>query len=296
MRVAFTSDLHIDITAQNRKLLPYLAEEIERLSPDALVLAGDIANTLSGWDVALQAFQPLAIMKFIVPGNHDIWIESKRALERAQDSTWKYNVGLPTSAARHGFHYLPQRPLVVGDVWFVGSLGWYDYSFRDERLEGIVSTREYEKGAFGSDIWNDSRYAAWLREPNSSNWRIRKLRLSNLQICSLILAALQWDLEQIPSEITKIAVTLHTSPFLNCIERKDVPDFFDAYEGCTRLGEILGRCATRRAVTVISGHRHKRLDITEHGVRVVRSPVGYLNDFQGDYRAKAAEVIGLIDL
>ena len=72
MRVAFTSDLHIDITAQNRKLLPYLAEEIERLSPDALVLAGDIANTLSDWDVALQAFQPLAIMKFIVPGNHDI--------------------------------------------------------------------------------------------------------------------------------------------------------------------------------------------------------------------------------
>src|SRR6516164_4976965 len=61
MRVAFTSDLHIDITAQNRKLLPYLAEEIERLSPDALVLAGDIANTLSGWDVALQAFQPTAV-------------------------------------------------------------------------------------------------------------------------------------------------------------------------------------------------------------------------------------------
>ena len=75
-----------------------------------------------------------------------------------------------------------------------------------------------------------------------------------------------------------------------------MPDFFDAYEGCTRVGEVLGRCATRRAVTVISGHRHKSLDILEDGVRVVRSPVGYLNDFQGDYRAKAAEVIGLIDL
>jgi predicted MPP superfamily phosphohydrolase len=116
MRVAFTSDLHIDITAHNRELLPYLVEEIERLSPDALVLAGDIANKLSGWDVALEAFRPLGIMKFIVPGNHDIWIESKRALERAQDSTWKYNVALPASAVRHGFHYLPQHPLLVGDL------------------------------------------------------------------------------------------------------------------------------------------------------------------------------------
>src|SRR5215470_8522478 len=93
MKVAFTSDLHIDITSHNRKLLPYLAEEIERISPDALVLAGDIANTLSDWDVALEAFQHLAFMKFIAPGNHDIWIESKRALERGLDSTWKYNVG-----------------------------------------------------------------------------------------------------------------------------------------------------------------------------------------------------------
>ena len=203
MKVAFTSDLHIDITSHNRKLLPYLAEEIERISPDALVLAGDIANTLSDWDVALEAFQHLAFMKFIAPGNHDIWIESKRALERGLDSTWKYNVGLPASAARHGFHYLPHHPLIVGDLWFVGSLGWYDYSFRDERLEGVVSTHEYKQGAFGSDIWNDSRYAAWLREPNSSNWRTRKLRLSDFQICSLMVASLQRDLEHVPSEIYK---------------------------------------------------------------------------------------------
>ena len=119
MRVAFTSDLHIDITAHNRELLPYLVEEIERLSPDALILAGDIANTLSGWDFALEAFRRLGIMKFVVPGNHDIWIESKRALRRAQDSTWKYDVALPASAARHGFHYLPQHPVLIGDVWFV---------------------------------------------------------------------------------------------------------------------------------------------------------------------------------
>jgi 3',5'-cyclic AMP phosphodiesterase CpdA len=296
MRVAFTSDLHIDITAHNRKLLPYLADEIERLSPDALVLAGDIANTLLGWEFALQAFGRLGIMKLIVPGNHDIWIESKRAFEKSRDSTWKYNVALPASCARHGFHYLPQHPLLAGDVWFVGSLGWYDYSFRDERLEGSIGIRDYERGAYELNIWNDSRYAVWLRDPNSSNWRIRKLRLRDSEICSLMVASLERDLERIPPDIAKVVVALHTSPFLSCIERKRLPDFFDAYEGCTRVGEVLARCATRRAVTVISGHRHKALNITEQGVRVIRSPVGYLNEFQGDYRAKATEVIGLLDL
>ena len=295
MRLAYTSDLHIDITTANRNLLPYLADEIERISPDALVLAGDIANTLAGWDVALNAFQRLSMPKFIIPGNHDVWIESKRALERAHDSAWKHNVALPECAARHGFHYLPQHPVSVGDIWFVGSIGWYDYSLCDERLQN-VSTREYERGIFDSNIWNDSRFAVWLRNPNSPDWRTRKLRLSHTEIFSLILESLQQDLDQIPSGASKVAVALHTAPFVSCIERKPKPDFFDAYEGSQQLGELLTRLAASRPITVISGHRHKPLDITENGIRVLRSPVGYLNNFQGDYRAKAAEVIGSIEL
>lgn len=59
---------------------------------------------------------------------------------------------------------------------------------------------------------------------------MRKLSLSDLQICSLMVASLQRDLEQISSEITKVAVALHTSPLLSCIDRKQVPDFFDAYD------------------------------------------------------------------
>ncbi len=49
-------------------------------------------------------------------------------------------------------------------------------------------------------------------------------------------------------------------------------------------------------VTVISGHRHKHLDIIEKNVRVVRSPVGYLEGFKGDLRQKAIETVGGIDL
>jgi 3',5'-cyclic AMP phosphodiesterase CpdA len=38
MRIAVTSDLHYDVTPQNRKLVRHLVEEVARLAPDALVL------------------------------------------------------------------------------------------------------------------------------------------------------------------------------------------------------------------------------------------------------------------
>jgi len=148
MRIAFTSDLHCDVTAQNRKLLPYLVDQMAQLAPDAVVLAGDIANTLIGWHETLRLFQPLAVPKLIVPGNHDIWIESKSALRRSQDSAWKYNVALPAIAAEYGCHYLPNDPVVLDGVGFVGSLGWYDYSLRDRRLDGVVGIRQYDEGVF----------------------------------------------------------------------------------------------------------------------------------------------------
>ena len=71
MRIAVTSDLHYDITPQNHILLPYLVDEVRRQSPDALVLGGDLANSLAGWSEVLEHFGPLEMLKLVVPGNHD---------------------------------------------------------------------------------------------------------------------------------------------------------------------------------------------------------------------------------
>jgi len=72
MNIAFTSDIHSDITETNCALLPFLAAEVERRSPDVLVLGGDIANTLDGWRDALSAFQAVTAPRLIVPGNDDV--------------------------------------------------------------------------------------------------------------------------------------------------------------------------------------------------------------------------------
>ena len=70
-----------------------------------------------------------------MPGNHDLWVESKRALRRGHDSWHKYRTGIPDVCARRGFRYLVGAPLALGGVGFAGSVGWYDYSLGDPRLE-----------------------------------------------------------------------------------------------------------------------------------------------------------------
>ena len=212
MRIAFTSDLHVDITPQNQKLLPYLAEEFRRLEPDVIVLAGDIANTLGGWEEGLKHFRAINVRKLIIPGNHDVWIESMNALKRGQDSAWKYQTALPEYAARFGFHYLPSQPMVLGDIGFAGSLGWYDYSLRDKRLDSVLSESIYERAQFPEGEWNDVRKAAWLRDPYSGNWKRRRLRVSDVEVCEKMRSELSRDLEKIREQASTLVVAIHTTP------------------------------------------------------------------------------------
>jgi hypothetical protein len=112
-------------------------------------------------------------------------------------------------AAEHGFHYLPGSPLITEEVGFTGSLGWYDYSLRDPRLDGSIGNREYAEGTFRDSDgrtmgWNDTWKAAWLRNLNSEDWRQRRSRLANGEVLDRVAATLHQDLEQIAGRVTKL--------------------------------------------------------------------------------------------
>src|SRR5262245_44688652 len=68
-------------------------------------------------------------------------------------TSWKHDIALRGIAAEHGFHYLPGSPLIIGAVGFAGSLGWYDYSLRDPRLDGAIGRHQYEEGTFNRLQW-----------------------------------------------------------------------------------------------------------------------------------------------
>lgn len=299
LSVAFLSDLHCDITPANRTLLGHLRDAVERVAPDVLALVGDLANDLDGWTEALESFSTLPCRKLVAPGNHDVWVESKTAVRQRKDSWWKHDVALSAAASRCDFHYLPGAPRVIDDVAFAGSLGWYDYSLRDPRLEQVYTMRDYDAGEFRDPrhrqgIWNDVTAAAWLRDPEASDWRRRRQESSAREVFEKLLALLQSDIRAIPDNARCLVALVHTNPFVECLSRGDEPDPFDAYEGSERIGRLLAEQARNRPVYCLCGHRHRKLDLRIHGVRVLRSPVGYLENFEGDHAELARNVVGTL--
>lgn len=119
MRVFALSDVHVDYD-ENARWVRALSES--DYSDDALVLAGDIADSLQllGWclEMLTRRFRVVAY----VPGNHDLWVAggspSGTSLQKFEDvRAIAFECGALTSMyVRNGLAIVPL-------------LSWYDYSF-----------------------------------------------------------------------------------------------------------------------------------------------------------------------
>jgi hypothetical protein len=115
----------------------------------------------------------------------------------------------------------------------------------------------YARGTFDEGEWNDSKYAVWLKTPNSHNWKKRLTKFGNNKVFELLFNELKAVVQQIPESVEKLLIVLHTAPFKECILLKAVPCPFDAYEGSVRIGEFINNVSKGRNVSAICGHRHK---------------------------------------
>jgi predicted phosphohydrolase len=297
VKIAYTSDIHIDYSPINRRLLPYLVLRIAALNPDVFVLAGDVANTLACMNDALAPFEQLDCLKVMVPGNHDVWTESNRQVRKGHDSFYKYREAIPEICRRHGFVCPVASPHMAGDIAVVGNIGWYDYSLQDARLSSNYDRNDYDRGTFGSAVWNDKRYAVWLARPGVEGWRQRRLTLSNDAVFARHFGDLRSAVQQIPAGVEKALLVLHTAPFSECITPKAQPSPFDAYQGSAAIGDFIETVvAVDRQVHIICGHRHEPLFLERGSVRVYRSPVVYLAGVDIDYAATAAQAIGEFEM
>ncbi len=136
MKIVALADLHYNIS-RCREHVQAQARTVCKNGADVLLIAGDTASTdLQFFEEALELFKTFPGRKLLVPGNHDIWVLA------AGDSRKRYEYELPQICRRHGFEYLDADPVVIEGTAFVGTIGWYDYSFRDESLG--VPARFYE--------------------------------------------------------------------------------------------------------------------------------------------------------
>lgn len=235
VRILLTSDLHgceplfFDPAEQRRKI-QRLAEEAPHLDADVMIIAGDITDgEREEYRQCLRPFVTFTGPKLVVAGNHDVGFEPPNA---RPDSL------LHAYFAENGFHYLDDRPLVLGSVAFVGNMGWYDGSFPP----GGARIR--------ADAQTDAAQAAF------DTSALPGVEAQNVQATRQLLARLDSDIRGLPPSVETIVAVTHHVPLLEALDPHHPHAWMQPIMGSQSIGEAL--LAHPKVSHCLYGHSHER--------------------------------------
>lgn len=222
MRLLVTADLHYGLRDAGDASTRELAQRICASDADALVLAGDNASMEPElFAECFRLFEGFRGRKLTICGNHDLW-------SRNGDSLSIYHERFASWAGEAGFECLEGSPVIIGNVGLVGTVGWYDYSFRDETLG--IEERFYEQ-KFHPRLarWNDGQFI--------------KMPLSDAEFSELVTERLVSSIQGVYEQVETIVAVTHMLAFDCMIVHKRVAawDFCSAFMGSRTLGETLLR-------------------------------------------------------
>lgn len=261
MKILITADLHYNIT-RSREPVERLAGRACQQGGDALVLLGDTAGEdLEPFAQCLALFAEFPGRKFLVPGNHCLWTPPD-----GPDSLARYHEVIPAVAADADFAVLDHAPAILGGVGLVGSIGWYDYSLREESL-GIPLPFYLAKASPGAaeyygmdELVADHRDLLTERHMRMGvRWRDGqrvRLGMSDEEFTARCDARLGEQLAALAPRCEQIVAMMHHLPFRQLVpqHRPDRFAFAAAYLGADRLGQTLLDCP--KVSHVYCGHSH----------------------------------------
>lgn len=234
----FASDLHFGVNRRGDASCRQLAAGVlARARPDdVLLLGGDLGVDDVSFGGCLELFAGFPGRRFAIAGNHDVWVTG-------EGDSWARYRGLSALMKERGFHPLEDEPAVVGEVGLVGSLAWYDYSFRDDigvPLEHYRQKCDPESGV----IWSDARFVKWsFSDEEMTEWQLTRLgeHLKQLQ------------------GVRSMVALLHHVPTKQLLvhPRWMVPRrwrFANAFLGSERFARLLSGVTALRHV--VNGHIH----------------------------------------
>lgn len=281
MRILVTADLHYNIARSKASTLQ-LAQDACRHGGDALLLLGDTAGAdLRPFAQALDLFRDFPGRKLLVPGNHCIWCQG------LEDSIDRYRRILPQLAHEHGFELLDHQPVILGDVGLVGSIGWYDYTFRDPTLNlplGFYRAKISPGAAqyLGRQDILDAHANELL--PGQGEFFVRwmdgqfvRLGMTDEEFTSQLAQTLQRQLEELSPKVQRIVVGMHHLPFGQLVPRgrPDKFAFAAAYMGAAVFGQVLMKFP--KVTHVYCGHSHWPHQLVLDGKTVVSIGSTYIH-------------------
>ena len=236
----FVSDLHYGLNergdAATEALAKYVANHAR--ANDVLCLLGDIGSNQTTFRRCLELFEGFRGAKCGIAGNHDIWVrDGEDSYDRLRETSETF--------ATCGFHPLEDNPLELGRLGIVGTIGWYDGSFREDI--GIPDGDYERKICRRLNIsWADGQHVRWSHSDGT--------------FTDLTSRKLEEHLNRLPATSTVVCCTHHLpTRHLLFHPRWLVPKrwrFANTFLGSERYGEILRE--DPRVRLSMSGHIHAR--------------------------------------
>ncbi len=256
MRVCCLGDMHY---AGSSRELEEIARRVERVcrGTDAVVVVGDVTASGNLADLGLVVETLVYVAQgrpvLVLPGNHDIYVVA----ERDGDTDSLRKLELFNRVVREaGAIPLMEEPYVYGGVGFVGSIGWYDYSFAPDWLGLTID--DYRAKAFRGYIWADRDYV--------------RLPFSDEEFTLMLVERLEQQLRSLAGRVDRIVAVLHHLPFRELAVYRFEPswDYFTTFMGSEAFGYLIERYRGLVSL-VLYGHQHNGVSKGEcRGVRGVR--------------------------
>lgn len=266
MRILVTADLHFDI-ARSREPTRELAARVCATPADALLIVGDLAGAdVEILEACLRQFAEFRGAKILVAGNHDVWTRGESSLERFEEV-------IPRVADACGFHDLDTGPLLLDGVAFVGTMGWYDYSFAPRDLRMPARFYEHKISPAAAERLEAFRHLIEGHDdvtPEMRQFAVRwmdgeyvHLPMSDGAFCDRLVARFREHLDAVARQASQIVAAIHHLPFEELVTQHDgrAWPFVRAFMGSPRFGEVLLDTPAVRHVFV--GHSHLRGRLTK---------------------------------
>lgn len=155
MKVFITSDLHLGENEKADKAINKLAGFCcqQAVAKDVLLVLGDIASLRTNLIKFAKSFSNFSGVKLFVLGNHDIWTSEN------SNSSYEKIVAVNDFLREFGFINIEYEPQKIADLLFLGSMGWYDYSFKDNIgiADGFYRSKTYPGEV--KPAWTDAFFA-----------------------------------------------------------------------------------------------------------------------------------------
>lgn len=291
LRIAFTSDLHVDFQLE---VVGLVARKAAALKPDVLVLAGDLTPDLHLLEKSLRLLVESVGAVAFVPGNHDLWSVAEGQHRGGLDANSKrrYCEILPAIVQRAGAKYLGLQPHVIGDVGLVGVTGWYDGSLRNRKQDTTIRPRHYASGRYEDIVWMDRRRFFWPDAQGSP--------LPDEALVRWMCEILSGQLNALSPRVKHTVVATHFLTHRCLVRHHGDPkkDFLNAFAGSSALGEIIDQKSNVRRL--ICGHVRtpvkRQITTREKSYVAEVSPVGYPRERAISLASRVSERLRVVDV